>query len=115
MLGSRVRGALFTAFSGFASIGNSTVVMSKDDPKQSAAETPAQDAQSAARLERRLLIFRATWLLGGAAALGYYYVSQRRLQAMSDNDPTDPRGGGRGSKRSSGDNDPNDPERKNGK
>jgi hypothetical protein len=75
----------------------------------------------AVRLERRLLIIRvatiASVLTAGVGALAYGYLSRRRAIGFTDNDPNDPRGGGRGN-RGKGpvtgvtDNDPTDAEGK---
>ena len=78
------------------------------------AAPPATGAKAEkSPFERRVFIFKAAFFLSGVAALGYNYYRQRRIREMTDNDPSDPRGGGRGSRRSksgTSDNDPNDPE-----
>jgi hypothetical protein len=76
-----------------------------------AAATDAKAEKSP--FERRVFIFKAAFFLSGVAALGYSYYRQQRIREMTDNDPYDPRGGGKGSRRTKAgisDNDPNDPE-----
>jgi len=93
--------------------GDQPAVSATSENSETAA-APATDATLAkSPFERRLFIFKAAFFVSGVAALGYSYYRQQRIREMTDNDPYDPRGGGRGSRRTKSgvsDNDPNDPE-----
>ena len=65
--------------------------MSKD---KAGPDKPSDAQPQQSRLDRRLFIFRATAILGGAAAVALGAAG--RAAAQTDRDPTDRRGRGKG-------------------
>jgi hypothetical protein len=96
-----------------AGAGDTPAVPATSENSDAAAAVATDSKAEKSPFERRVFIFKAAFLLSGVAALGYTYYRQRRIREMTDNDPYDPRGGGKGSRRTKSgvsDNDPTDAE-----
>ena len=81
---------------------------SKDKPGSIEQRSGAKP--EAPRLGRRLFIFRAGAFLTGTTALTVANTQSARAQGVTDQDPSDPEGQGRGGGTGVTDQDPSDPE-----